>query len=183
MKLIDITTAVACEPNILFQVNGRSGYFRFVDIVEKTSYNYYGRATKTKRKAVKCVQVYFHPASAEYTDWNGDLVEAQPHRISESYEQDFVPSQITGIGQVHEDGKTINLTTDNYLEHSVKNWERNEQRKADHESEVQRKVETLNAFLGGSYEVSAYQLTDKYYSTQIIDAIVNKLNESESVTV
>lgn len=177
MKLLDITLAVANDPNTLFEVKNHNGYYRITGFGERRVYGSRGKTLKT----VNAVHVFFKSPQAEYTDYNGELVPAQPYRISEStFVESFLPSQVEYIAQRYDDAteSTITLTVDNLLEHKIRETERDNERKAENERKVQSQLDTLNAFLGDSFEVKAHHLNDRYWSAVALEAVVKKLQES-----
>lgn len=177
MKLLDITLAVANDPNTLFEVKNHNGYYRITGFGERRVYGSRGKTLKT----VSAVRVYFKSAVSEHTDYNGELVPAQPHHISEgTFVESFLPSQVENIAQRwdEETDGAITLTVDNLLAFKIRETERANERKAEDERKVQGQLEALNAFLGDSFEVKAHHLTDSYWSRYALEAIATKLQES-----
>lgn len=176
MKLLDITLAVANEPNALFEVKNHSGCYRITGFGERRIHG-----SRKTLKTVNAVRVFFKSAQAEHTDYSGELVPAQPHRIVESaYTESFLPMQVENIAQRwdEETDGAITLTVDNILAYEIRRTERAIQQKAEHENKVQGQLDALNAFLGGSFKVKAHHLTDSYWSKYALEAIVTKLQES-----
>lgn len=178
MKLLDITLAVANNPNALFEVKGHGGYYRIAGFGERRSYG----SQRKNLKTVTAVRVYFKSAQDERTDYTGELIPAQPDRIVEgSYTESFLPSQVEGIAQRWDDGvdASIVLTTDNLLDYEVRKTERIRQRQLQEVSELMGKVHSLNAFFGESFEAKPHHFNDKYGMNLLLNAIVNKLQQSE----
>jgi hypothetical protein len=178
MKLLDITLAVASEPNTLFELNNHTGFYRITGFGERRTY---GSQRKTM-KTVTVVRVFFKSAQGEHTGYDGELIPAQPDRIVDStYTESFLPSQIANPVHRYDDelGKAVLLTMDNFLQYELLKTERLIQRKLAEHHELERKVSTLNAFLGESFEVKPFHLNDKYWMNLMLEAVINKLQQSE----
>jgi hypothetical protein len=52
-------------------------------------------------------------------------------------------------------------------------------RKEEESDKLQKKLALLNTFLDGSYEVTTWELSDKYYLSRILDAVINKLEKAQ----
>ena len=68
---------------------------------------------------------------------------------------------------------------DNFLQFELLKTERLIQRQLAEHHELERKVSTLNAFLGESFEVKPFHLNDKYWMNLMLEAVINKLQQSE----
>jgi hypothetical protein len=178
MKLLDITLAVANDPNTLFEVNNHNGYYRITGFGERRTY---GSQRKTL-KTVTVVRVFFKKAQDERTGYEGELIPAQPDRIVDStYTESFLPSQIANPVHRYDDelGKAVPLTMDNFLQYELLKTERLIQRQLAEHNELERKVSTLSAFLGESFEVKPHHFSDKYWMNLLLEAVINKLQPSE----
>jgi hypothetical protein len=183
MKLLDITIALAETPNGLWSVKNYNGYYRITGLGERKIGNYYGQSRKVV-KTLEAVRVTFQQANAEWSDLSGELIPAQPDRITESgYVESFLPSQIEGIAETTvckgDTYEYVRLTLDNFLQVSIDKRDQNKIRKEEESNKIQKKVATLNTFLDGSYEIKEWELTDKYHLSLILDAVINKLEKAQ----
>ena len=183
MKLLDITISLAETPNGLWVMKNHSGYYRITGFGERKIGNYRGQSRKTV-KTLEAVRVNFLQAEGMRTILNDEVLPAQPDRMTEStYVQAFLPSQVEGFAETTvRKGDTyeqLRITTDNFLKVSIDKRDQTNARKEHEKNEVQRKLTLLNTFLDGSYEVTTWELSDKYYLSRILDAVINKLEKTQ----
>ena len=95
-----------------------------------------------------------------------------------------MPSQIDGLayGWLRVEGQTdserIQLTMDNLIDYEVRHAKEDAEIRAEWKRTENDKVQTLQNFLGDSYEVVPMNLTSEYYKTDLINAIIDKLKEN-----
>ena len=183
MKLLDISISLAETPNGLWVMKNHSGYYRITGFGERKIGNYRGQSRKSV-KTLEAVRVNFLQAENERTILNDEVLPAQPDRITEStYVQSFLPSQVEGVAETTvSKGDTyeqLRITTDNFLQVSIDKRDHLKARKEEESDKLQKKLALLNTFLDGSYEVTTWELSDKYYLSRILDAVINKLEKAQ----
>lgn len=182
MKLSDIAIAVANNPNALWKLNNRSGYYRITGFGER-KVGQYGNRSVRKTVLVEGVCYLKAIAEGEHNYWH-EPQEAREASVSTYEYGDFLPSQIDGLayGWLRVEGQTdserIQLTMDNLIDYEVRHAKEDAEIRAEWKRTENDKVQTLQNFLGDSYEVVPMNLTSEYYKTDLINAIIDKLKEN-----
>lgn len=186
MKLIDIATTVAQQPNQLFRVKGQTGAYLVTGFGERKVGGYRYSSSKIM-KTVKVQYVSFIDEVLEgATDYFGNPLEAREASVHFGTVYEYLPSQIewaiTG-SDYDEDGNHLRsypLTTDNFLEHELNASHRKKRRAIKDKSDRQQAIEVLNNFLGDSLKVTDYELNYETGLRTLVKAIVKQLQKENN---
>ena len=185
MKLLDIATTVAQQPNQLFHVKGNTGAFRIVGFGERKV-----GARYSEKKTMKTVQAQYVSFIDEVlegeTDYWGNPKEAREASMHIGTTYEYLPSQIEFVitgAEYDEHGnhlKSFPLTTDNFLEFEINATHRKKRREIKAKLERERALEVLNNFLGDSMKVTDYELNYETGLRSLVNAIVKQLQKENN---
>ena len=186
MKLLDIATTVAQEPNRLFRVKGHNGAFRVTGFGTRKVGGYRYSSSKTVKTIVGEWVSFIDEAVEGETDYWGQPKEPREASMRIGSTNDYLPSQIefalTGADYDDEGNhiRSFPLTTDNFVEFELNCSRRRKARFVKAKSDRERAIEVLNNFLGDSLKVTDYELEYETGLRTLVNAIVKQLQKENN---